>query len=1101
MTDTYEKIDVGMDKIDAVMHLADVHIRLIKRHDEYRAAFDKTYAHARTLPKNSVILIAGDLVHSKVDLSPEAVQVASEFLKNLADIRPVILISGNHDCLLTNKTRLDSLTPIVNNLNHKSLFYWKKNGLFGVGNILFNNMSVFDDVTHYVNIKKITKKIQNQFDTKVALFHGGIHGSMTDVGYLIENKIVPPEFFDGHDIVMLGDIHKAQTFYIEKVMPLESVEEYSKLPESNDWFVVDEQIIDTDSVVLRKKNSPIFRYPGSLIQQNHGETLLNHGFSVWSIHNRTFDHVEIQNDYGYFTIEIHDGKLITDISTMPPKPKVRVRCKESVATEVKKVIAELRRAYTITELMYTRVDDEDAHHKIKAKTAANLTQIGNVEYQNKLIEAFLKNRYAEMDEDTLSEVLDINKALNIGLSKDDQSKSIRWKPIKFEFSNMFSYGEGNIIDFTKLTDVYGLFAANASGKSSLMDALCFTIFDKSARAFKASHVINIQKMTFSGRFTFEINDVRYAIERKGVRDKKNNVKVDVKFVKIDGDEEISLNAEARRSTNEIIRDYLGDYDDFVLTSLALQGNQGSFIDMGQTERKDLLSQFIGLTLFDRLVAAATNASKDLSGSIKLFNKEDSTKKVLDMEDDTKRLEERLVEMNQTKEVVSTQIKNLESEIVDNRNKIVVLENVPTDVDELETNRNKLLVNITSTKKQIAATQEKIEATKKDHGELNVKLASFGDADLDSKFEAHAVATKNLQKLEQELDKLRTLVKEKLKKLEHLNNHKYDPSCKFCMDNIFVKDAIATQESLGSDKESAKKLMSAAADATKLVSELSPFVIQYEQSEEIRARRSELSGNLARMELTLNNYNSTLERYERSLLDTNVSIQLYEKSKEDVETNKKMDAHIRKLTTELQKTVIHQKNVNTDYMSVYSKKVSLTDQITLIKEQITKVEKAEQEHAAYQYYLSAVGRDGIPYQIMSDVVPRIEQEVNNILSQIVEFGITIETDGKNVNVLIKYEDRKWPLDMSSGMEKFICALALRVALINISNLPRPNFLVVDEGMGALDADNMAMVHALFDYLKTNFEFIIVISHLDAMRDMVDKQIEIKKINGFSYINHV
>ena len=156
MTDTYEKIDVGMEKIDAVMHLADVHIRLTKRHEEYREAFTKTYAYAKTLPKNSVILIAGDLVHSKVDLSPEAVQYASEFLKNLADIRPVILISGNHDCLLTNKTRLDSLTPIVQNLNHKSLFYWKKTGLFAVGNILFNNMSVFDDVTHYVNINKIT---------------------------------------------------------------------------------------------------------------------------------------------------------------------------------------------------------------------------------------------------------------------------------------------------------------------------------------------------------------------------------------------------------------------------------------------------------------------------------------------------------------------------------------------------------------------------------------------------------------------------------------------------------------------------------------------------------------------------------------------------------------------------------------------------------------------------------------------------------------------------------------------------------------------------------------------------------------------------------
>jgi DNA repair exonuclease SbcCD ATPase subunit len=46
----------------------------------------------------------------------------------------------------------------------------------------------------------------------------------------------------------------------------------------------------------------------------------------------------------------------------------------------------------------------------------------------------------------------------------------------------------------------------------------------------------------------------------------------------------------------------------------------------------------------------------------------------------------------------------------------------------------------------------------------------------------------------------------------------------------------------------------------------------------------------------------------------------------------------------------------------------------------------------------------------------------------------------------------------------------------------------------------MLHALFDYLKSSFDFIIIISHLDAMRDMVDKQLEIKKENGFSKIDN-
>ena len=94
---------------------------------------------------------------------------------------------------------------------------------------------------------------------------------------------------------------------------------------------------------------------------------------------------------------------------------------------------------------------------------------------------------------------------------------------------MFSYGENNVLDFTKLNGIYGMFAFNRSGKSALMDAMCFTIFDKTARTFKAGHVMNYEKTTFHGKFTFEIADVQYVIERKGVRDKKNNVKDDVNF--------------------------------------------------------------------------------------------------------------------------------------------------------------------------------------------------------------------------------------------------------------------------------------------------------------------------------------------------------------------------------------------------------------------------------------------------------------------------------------------------------------------------------------------------------------------------------------------
>ena len=120
----------------------------------------------------------------------------------------------------------------------------------------------------------------------------------------------------------------------------------------------------------------------------------------------------------------------------------------------------------------------------------------------------------------------------------------------------------------------------------------------------------------------------------------------------------------------------------------------------------------------------------------------------------------------------------------------------------------------------------------------------------------------------------------------------------------------------------------------------------------------------------------------------------------------------------------------------------------------------------------------------------------------DFTILLQTDGKNINAFIVYdEDNYWPLELTSGMEKFVSSLAIRTSLINVSNLPRPNFLAIDEGFGVLDSDNLNSMYMLFDYLKTQFGFIMCISHIDAMRDIVDKLIEIKKTSGYSKIQYL
>jgi len=170
--------------------------------------------------------------------------------------------------------------------------------------------------------------------------------------------------------------------------------------------------------------------------------------------------------------------------------------------------------------------------------------------------------------------------------------------------------------------------------------------------------------------------------------------------------------------------------------------------------------------------------------------------------------------------------------------------------------------------------------------------------------------------------------------------------------------------------------------------------------------------------------------------------------------------------------------------------------------LDKLRDMEIRFDGYEYYLKCVKRDGIPYNLISDVLPKLEIEINNILQPIVDFQILLNTDGKNINSYIAYGDEEyWPLELTSGMEKFISSIAIRTALINVSNLPRPNFIAIDEGFGSLDTDNFNSLYLLFDYLKTQFDFIITISHIDKTRDMVDQIIDINKVRGFSKVSYL
>ena len=1034
---------------DKIYHISDVHIRTLKRHREYRHVFENMFNHInQTKTENSIAVVTGDIVHSKLDMSPELIRMLTDFFRGFNI--PTIVILGNHDMNLNNLYREDALSPVLDMIKNDNIVFIKDNGVFDFAGITWNHMAVDVEPAQYINGNDIETD-----NMKIALHHGAVHNAKTDIGYEISNEHVTTELFSGHDMTLLGDIHKPAQFLTETIA-----------------------------------------YPGSLIQQNHGEAL-DHGILIWDVKTSKAEFVEIHNDYGYVTIETDGPNIIKSPHRMPNKPRIRIKFNETSAADMKKLVTTIRKKYNVQDITIQRTIS--ANHETNTNSIA-IGNVRDVEYQNTLLTDFINVKFPTATPNELDAIRHINRSINSKLPAVESVRHITWHPVSFEFENMFSYGDGNRVDFNKMSDVCGLFASNTSGKSSLLDAITYTIFDKCSKTSKAHEVLNNKQSSFKGIFKFKMNDVLYTIERVGTKKKDTHVKVDVNFYT----ETENLNGDERSDTNKSIRRYLGTYNDFILTAFSLQADNNNFIEKSQRERKDLLSQFLDITVFEQLHHLATDEIKETSGRLKAFKKtdfaetittsdtiiKDNSKLIKDInkkestnQDLRNKLQEDILQLIETKQPTSYEgedisiLQETESDLID---KIEVLQ---TTIDETE--------------QTITKYQDKIDIISE-----SVTIQNYNIQDLEDKVQQLVDTEFQLDDLQEDLKKQQRIVNDKQTKIEHLKTHEYDPNCKYCVSNVFVQNAIQAKDEINQDRKILDSIQNDINLKNIEVTKLTVYKQSLEQYNESIDSINTHTNKIELLELQLQIHENDLQTKE-SELENNIERQdLFKRNETAIQHNIKIDNEIAICKSKINTVTIEIKKLQDQIKTNHGEiEVAKTQRKTALA-QLETYQQLEIEYKAYEYYLKSVKRDGIPYDLISKAIPKIETEINNVLNQVVDFNMVMNTDGKNINGYIMYdEDNYWPLELTSGMERFISSLAIRIALINVSALPRPNFIAIDEGWGSLDAEHIASVANLFDYFRTKFDFSIIISHVDTMRDMVDNLIEVNKTDGYSQILHI
>lgn len=265
--------------VKLIIHCADIHIRNFQRAEEYEEQLNKFISlcgdAASGYERDEVrIVVAGDLVHSKNTISNELIVFASYLLRELEKIGNVVVIAGNHDLVIDNMSRVDTMTAIFETAKFENCIFLDnvlgyESGCLVDDNVIWALYSIYTDFARPSSIEE--EKERHPDARVIGLVHGQLVGSVVN-GYVADSGI-DGKMFTGCDCVMAGHIHKRQ--------------------------------------VLKRGDCEIV-YPSSLIQQTYGESVTQHGFAIWDVETMAYRFVNIDNDYSLYNIEIDSIEDIDD---------------------------------------------------------------------------------------------------------------------------------------------------------------------------------------------------------------------------------------------------------------------------------------------------------------------------------------------------------------------------------------------------------------------------------------------------------------------------------------------------------------------------------------------------------------------------------------------------------------------------------------------------------------------------------------------------------------------------------------------------------------------------------------------------------------------
>lgn len=286
------------------------------------------------------------------------------------------------------------------------------------------------------------------------------------------------------------------------------------------------------------------------------------------------------------------------------------------------------------------------------------------------------------------------------------------------------------------------------------------------------------------------------------------------------------------------------------------------------------------------------------------------------------------------------------------------------------------------------------------------------------------------------------------------------------------------ESLRPYEESMRQLIHANTSANKLNENIKQSTVLFE-------RRS----------TEINEVNKEIIGLEKALFELPKITQQSKELSRQVEDLEKQRSHLSEETGRLRERLDHCERLENQ-----------------INKQMKTRKAAEKERLIFSDLAGAFGRNGIQAMIIETSIPQIQDEANEMLFRLTDGGLSLRFDltegridsstgnpSEQLEIRVSDEMGTRSYETFSGGESFRINFAIRIALSKLlasrSGAPLP-ILFIDEGFGSQDEIGQDRLKEAINFIRDDFEKILVITHIEEIKDAFPARIEVEKTSSGS-----